>query len=165
MKATFTLILILSTTFIYSQTKWKRLTQKPLEITYKIPNGWFIGGYMKDPNCGCMGATINTAPDRSVNMVIFESNQFDLDSLKQQQLWGYTFLANLDLDEDSLVTAHLEYTKALSSWKEDESLDVLRYATTYNNTSYLVYFWGEKEDISKHQETIDTILHSIKPAQ
>ncbi|MCP4441687.1 MAG: hypothetical protein GY810_22505 [Aureispira sp.] len=165
MKATFTLILVLSSTFIFAQTKWKRLTQRPLEVTYKIPNGWFIGGYMKDPNCKCMGATINTAPDRSVNMVIFESNQFGLDSLKKQQLWGYTFLANLDISEDSLETAHLQYTKALSSWKEDNTLEVLRFATTYNETSYLIYFWGEKDDIERHQETIDIILHSIEPAQ
>lgn len=165
MKATFTLILILFATFIQAQTRWKQLTQKPLEVTYKIPDGWYIGGYMKDPNCHCMGATINTAPDRSVNMVIFESAQFDLDSLKQQQLWGYTFLSNLNINEDSLATAHLQYTKALSSWKEDESLEVLRYATTYNNTSYLIYFWGEKENIAKHQKTIDTILHSVQPAQ
>lgn len=161
MKYLFVLLFsVLCSYSIYAQ-QWKELKQAPLKLKYQIPSGWYVGGYTSGKACNCSGATINTADDRSLNMVIFSSNDVNLDSLKKQAIWGYNF-APPSSDTEMLETDYFNFEKALSTWQEDDKSAVLRFATSSTEFKYLVYFWGSFNDIAKHAKTIEHILKSIQ---
>jgi len=156
--------LILSHVPLHAQ-HWKELYQAPIHLKYLIPSGWYVGGYMSEKTCHCPGATINSAKDQSLNMVIFlsKTNEVGLDSLKKQNVWGYNF-ANPTAEVERIKTEHLQFEKAQSTWIEDKNTMVLRFITEHNGTSYIIYFWTDFKDVDKNGVIIEDILKSIRGA-
>jgi len=161
MKYLFVLLFFVLGSYSINAQHWKELKQAPLKIKYQIPTGWYVGGYTSGKSCNCSGATINTADDRSLNMVIFSSDKEDLEALKKQPIWGYNF-APPSSDAEMLKTEYFAFEKALSTWQEDGQSTVLRFATSTTELKYLVYFWGSFNDVTKHAATIEHILKSIQ---
>lgn len=144
---------------------WKELYQAPIHLKYLIPSGWYVGGYMSGKSCHCPGATLNSAKDQSLNMVIFLSNpdEVTLDSLKKQNVWGYNF-APPSADPEQVQTEYLKFEKSQSTWKEDKNAVVLRFITEHKGTSYLIYFWTDSKDVERNKVVIEDILKSIRGA-
>lgn len=161
MKYLFVLLFFVLGAFAAEAQQWKELKQAPIKLKYQIPQGWYVGGLMQGRACNCTGATINTAQDRSINMVIFSSNEVDLDSLKKQKIWGYSF-APPSANAEKLDTEFFKFEKALSTWNEDNESTVLRFAASTDDFRYLVYFWGNLSDISNNSNIIETILKSLR---
>ncbi len=163
MKYLFALLFFVFWSFCLNAQNWKELSQAPINLKYKIPKGWYVGGFTHGKACICTGGTINTAKDRSINMVIFSSNEghVDMDSLKNQKIWGYSF-APPAVEGEALKTNNFEFEKTLSTWNEDKQSTVLRFATSREEFTYLVYFWGAFNDITDNSELIEFILNSIE---
>jgi len=163
MKHLFALLFLLVWSLTSNGQHWKELRQPPINLKYKIPQNWYVGGFTQGKACVCTGGAINTANDRSLNMVIFSSNleEIHIDSLKNQKIWGYSF-APTSMEVETLKTNHFEFKKALSTWNEDKDSAVLRFTASSNGFIYVVYFWGELNDVTKKAETIESILESLQ---
>jgi hypothetical protein len=161
MKYLFVLLFFVLSISATSAQNWKELNQAPIKLKYNIPQGWYVGGYVNGKACNCSGGTLNASKDQTINMAIFSSNTEDLDSLKKQKVWGHSFAAS-SLCIEHLQTNFLTFEKAMSTWNEDKTSTVLRFSTSYNQSQYLVYFWGDLQDITKNASTIETILQSIQ---
>lgn len=146
-----------------SAQNWKELNQASIQLKYNVPQGWYVGGYIYGKACNCTGATINSSKDQTISMVIF-TDTTDLDMLKKQKVWGYSF-APSSLSAENLQTDFLTFEKSMSTWREDTGSTVLRFSTSYNQSQYLVYFWGNLQDITQNADTIETILKSIQGIQ
>ncbi|WMX14060.1 MULTISPECIES: hypothetical protein [unclassified Aureispira] len=161
MKYLFALLFFVLLMSVSSAQNWKELNQAPIKLKYSIPQGWYVGGYMSGKACNCSGATINASKDQTISMVIFSSDKEDTNDLKTQKVWGYSF-APTSTELEVLKTEFLVFEKAMSTWNEDKESTVLRFSTSFNNVQYLVYFWGDFQDITKNARTIETILKSIQ---
>jgi hypothetical protein len=145
---------------VTSAQNWKELTQAPIGLKYKIPQGWYVSGYIHGKACDCNGATINSSKDQTINMVIL-TDSVALDSLQKQSVWDYTF-APLSGKTELLQTDFFTFEKAMSTWVEDKRAVVFRFSMSHNEAQYLIYFWGYLEDITKNAQNIETILQSIQ---
>lgn len=161
-KAIFTIVLLFFCLFSSATAQtWMALEQSPLNLRYEIPYNWYVGGYMTSRSCNCTSGTINTAPSRDLNMVIFFSDDFDVDSLKKQDVWGYRFAAPSVID--TLETPHFAYNVEHSRWENDADIMVIRLSTQVNGKSYVIYFWGSDDVLNNMDETIMHIVNSISP--
>jgi hypothetical protein len=160
MKAIFILVLYFSCigSLMDAQT-WMPLEQKPLNLRYEIPYNWYVGGYMTGRSCQCTSGTINTAPSRELNMVIFYSDEHSVDSLQKQDIWGYRFL-NPSVTEQ-ISTTHFEFEAATSRWENDSNVMVMRLSASKGDHSYVIYFWGPDHVVGNARETILHIINSI----
>lgn len=161
MKYLFVLLFFVLELSILNAQHWKELSQASMKLKYEIPQGWYVGGFISGDACNCTGATINASKDQRIKMVIFSSDHTDIDSLKDQKIWGYSF-APSSMNPEILKTDFFNYEKALSTWNEDTKATVLRFATSSEDFQYLVYFWGNLEDVSNNATVIEHILHSIQ---
>lgn len=162
MKAIFTFVLLFFCWFSFASAQsWMALEQSPLNLRYEIPYNWYVGGYMTSRSCNCTSGTINTAPSRDLNMVIFFSDDFDVDSLKKQDVWGYRFAT--PTSKDTLQTPYFDYEVEHSRWENDSDIMVIRLSTYMGGKSYVIYFWGSDDVLSSMEETIKHIVHSISP--
>lgn len=161
MKYLFVLLFFVFEPSILNAQHWKELSQATMQLKYEIPQGWYVGGFISGKACNCTGATVNASKDQKINMVIFSSNTVNLDSLKRQKIWGYSF-APPSMVSESLKTNFFDFQKDLSTWNEDDEATVLRFATSRNNFQYLVYFWGSFQEVTNHAQTIEQILNSIE---
>jgi hypothetical protein len=143
-----------------SAQNWKELNQAPIGLKYNIPQGWFVSGYIYGKSCNCNSATINLSKDQTINMAIF-TDTIDLDSLKRQKVWDYSF-APFTLDTEELQTDYFTFERAMSTWVEDKKATVLRFSMSYKESQYLIYFWGDLKDITKNAKVIELILKSIQ---
>jgi len=160
MKYLFALLFFVLLMSVTSAQNWKELNQAPIRLKYNIPQGWYVGGYIHGKACNCNGATLNASKDQTVNMVIL-TDTTDLDTLKKQKVWGYSF-APSSVYNEKLQTEFLTFEKAMSTWIEDTESAVLRFSTSHNESQYLVYFWGNLQDITRNANTIENILNSIQ---
>lgn len=154
------LFLILGILAINAQ-HWNELSQESIHLKYEVPQGWYLGGYKSDKTCQCTGAYLNSSCDQSLTMLIFFSDKESIDSLEQQKVWGYNFSPSIS-ETKKIYTDNFEFDKTISTWKEDKEITVWRFTTSYNNFSYLIYFWGDLASISKNEPLIDHILNSIQ---
>ena len=164
MKYFLLLILILPAFSFWAQNpRWKTLTQKSVALRYKIPKGWYVGGYQSPKRCKCTGASLNTAFDGSINMLIFASATYGTDSLARQTIWGNEFDSELVQFSDSLHSNENHFLKEFSTWKNDKKEFVLKYSSDSTKNAYIFYFWGSKEALLKKEQLIDQIMQSVKP--
>ncbi len=164
MRETFTLVLFIflaSIGTIVQAQNWMAIEQSPLYLRYEVPYNWYVGGYMTSRSCNCTSGTINTAPNRDVNMVIYFSDDFDTDSLKKQSVWGYRFVT--PSTTETLRTPYFDYKLEHSRWENDSELTVIRLSTTVEGKSYVIYFWGPDHILSEMEATIKHIIQSITP--
>lgn len=161
MKYLFILLFFVFWTSIVNAQHWKELIQESINLKYELPQGWYVRGYVSNKDCYCTGATINASKDQQINMVIFSTNKETIDSLKQQKVWGYSF-ATPSASSEIVHTNFLDFEKTVSTWQEDPQAAVLRFAATSVNFRYLIYFWGDLEDITKNSSIIEHILQSIQ---
>lgn len=161
MKTIFTLVLFYISlgTFAGAQS-WMALEQPPLRLKYEIPYNWYVGGYMTSRSCNCTSGTINTAPSRDLNMVIFYSDEYDVDSLQDQEVWGYRF--NPPSITDTIETENFQFEVARSRWENDSEVLVMRLSAEMEGNSYVIYFWGPDATISTMEETILHIVESLE---
>lgn len=161
MKYLFVLLFFVVLMSVTSAQNWKELSQASIKLKYDVPQGWYVGGYIHGKACNCSGATINSSKDQTINMVIYASDTEDLDSLKKQEVWGYSF-APYSAHSEKLETNYLTFDKAISTWNEDKNSTVLRFSSSHGNFQYLVYFWGSFQDITNNAPIIEDILNSIQ---
>ena len=160
MKAIFTLVLYyFSIGTLVDAQPWMALEQSPLNLRYEIPYNWYVGGYMTSRSCNCTSGTINTAPNRDLNMVIFYSEEFDVDSLTKQDVWGYKF--NTPSITETISTPYMDFEVARSRWENDSDVMVMRLTATIEDNAYVIYFWGNDDIMSNMENTIIHIVHSI----
>lgn len=155
------LFLILGILSINAQ-HWNEISQESIHLKYDVPQGWYVGGVKSGKACQCTGASLNSAQDQSLNMVVFFSDKESIDSLQNQKVWGYSFVPP-SMDSEKLPTTNFNFEKSISTWEEDKNIAVLRFATTHNNFNYVVYFWGSLNSISINTNIIEHILTSIQP--
>lgn len=161
----FTVLLILAASISVGQQNWKILVQETINLQYQLPNNWYVGGVMDDRASERSNYSMNVAPDYAVSMLIKCSKTLDIETLQTQKVWTYHF--SPPASENTIVqTAHFEFSKAFSTWKEDTEMKVLQFSTTsLDGMNYVVYFWGSMETILDNSQLIETILKSIQPAK
>lgn len=144
-----------------AQQQWKTLEQMPLGLRYEVPREWYVGGIMDAKKCHCSSGTLNSSFRDHINMVVFASDKFSLDSLKRQSVWGYSFVETLPKQE--IPTKIFLFEQTVSRWREDNELNVIRLTATYQGVHYLLYFWGESEMLLRQNPVIERIIQSINP--
>jgi len=143
---------------------WKTLRQASIQLEYKIPSNWYVGGYWNEKACQCTGGTMNLAPDYSISMMIMASDEYGLDSLKQQKVGKNTF-GKTTAPPNEIKTENFELQQSLSTWQSDTNTTVMRFSilrSENNSNNYLIYFWGEAAHINENASIITTIIKSIK---
>lgn len=162
MRQFFTSLLFILLCSSASAQQWMELEQTTLHLRYKIPKGWYVGGYKSVQKCQCTGAAVNTSKTGAINMVIFYSNQQSIDSLGRQSVWGYTFDMSRVQTSRGVETTHFNFSQQLSVWKEDPSLTVLRLKAQMQEHCYLIYFWGTPADLEAYSDDIQHIVQSLQ---
>ena len=166
MKIIFTLLFFCSTQFVVcwaqQTTNWVELQQPSLGLTYQLPKNWFVKGHTDSKNCNCTEGTLNTSPEGAINMVIYRSDEYSLDSLERQSIWGYSFKNHSNSYKIETNGLHLQHT--MSTWIEDKSLSVIRLSTESKDNRYVIYFWGTLEDLANYKAVIERIIYSLSIA-
>lgn len=143
-----------------SQGQWKQLEQKPLNVRYDLPRNWYVGGVMKEKACHCYSGTLNSAFKGHVNMVLFESAAATDEEVKNQDVWGYTFIDAPAVQ--SVPAQNFIFEQTLSTWREDTTLQVIRLYAKVENKHYLLYFWGAASDLIAQADIIQRIISSVE---
>lgn len=134
---------------------WNTLEQEFLGLTYQLPQSWYVGGHAPKHACTCKAATVNTAPDGSLSMIIAKG---DAATLEPQGLWNYHFVP-VAAPRGFFEQAHFAFTESVSRWEEAPDEVVWRYATN----DLVVYFWGAPQTLQQERSKLEHILQSIQP--
>ena len=94
-------------------------------------------------------------------MVVFSSNEVDIANLKDQKIWGYSF-APPSSNSEEIKTEYFNFEKSLSTWNEEKESAVLRFSTSNEEFRYLIYFWGDFDDLTNNATIIEKILNSLR---
>ncbi len=170
MKNKFTFLvcgLLLGATFLplgqlFAQ-QWKLLEQASLGLRYELPREWYVGGVLDARACHCTSGTVNSSYKGSLNMVVFSSAEYEVDSLLRQPVWGYHYVDAPAVQ--TLATENYEFSQSVSRWREDSTLQVIRLHTMRGNKRLVVYFWGEAAEVERQASTIERIVRSVSPLQ
>lgn len=144
------------------QQAWKQLEQPVIRLKYLVPEGWYVGGFKPTHKCKCTGAVVNTSDDGLINMVIFYSDQQNIDSLSRQKVWGYTYSTAQNKSARGVQSSQLAFSHDVSVWEEDPNITVLRLKTQIEGNNYLFYFWGTPDNLQKHNPDIERIVQSVE---
>lgn len=142
---------------LYGQA-WMQLRQEPIQIAYKIPYNWFVGGLEKQAD---YWRTLNTAPKGHINMLLLYSEELKAEELGQKAVWNYHFVGLDSLPADSLQGDFGLWEKR-GHWRED-SLELVRsWAWKKGEQHYLLYLWGREEKMNAFaQKKLSKVLTSI----
>jgi len=143
--------------------QWKRLEQAPLGVQYEIPREWYVAGVLDARACHCAGGTLNTSYKGNVNMVVFVSDEYELDSLLRQSVWGYHYVDAPTIQ--TLATEAYQFAQSVSRWREDGSLQVIRLHTVRGSKRLVLYFWGDGQELERQNGVIERIVRSFSPLQ
>lgn len=154
-------VLFLWSTPLWAQSDpWNTLEQEFLGLTYQLPQSWYVGGHAPPKACACQAATVNTAPDGTLSMIIAKG---DATTLEQQSVWNYHFVPVV-APRGFFEQDYLAFTESISHWKEAPNEEVWRYsALTPTGERLIIYFWGAPQVLQQQRSHLEYILQSIHP--
>lgn len=147
-----------------AQISWKRVEQKALNITYEIPDNWFMSGYRKGSECKCSGGSLDVSPDGHVKLIIFSSNQVNMDSLKQQLIGQiYRFQEN-ELLPEIYKNDYFRFEQKENKRNTGLNNDlVVRLTGYYQEYNYVIYLITPREYRKQLAPITERIMRSLEP--
>lgn len=147
-----------------AQTQWKRIDQKALNITYEIPDNWFMSGYREGAECNCSGGSLNASPDGHVKLVIFSSKEVSMDSLKHQLIGRlYRFQEN-ELLPEIYKNDYFRFEKKENATKTGLNNDLVIRLTGYHQEhNYVIYIISTREYREQLAPITQRIMESLEP--
>ncbi len=140
---------------------WKVLIHEPIQLEYKIPSNWYVGGLKTNGLDTAITTALNIATDYSVSMMV-KVSEVDLETLKNHKTGIYTFRKQ---EKKPIVfeTKHFEFEQQISTWEEEpQTMAIQLVARGCNGRSYILYFWGTAEELKKNERIIMTIVKSFR---
>jgi hypothetical protein len=185
----YTILSFFSSLFAQPPKLWRAVEQAPLGIGYELPRIWYMAGFMSGKACGgCEQGTLNSDSKTGINMVIFKSQ--DLEKLKKQTVWGYTFLSPSHPTATSMASPEMgdipepsetpkttpetlhpnrdffglgeAFAQTVSVWKEDKNLQVIRIICQQADDYFLIYFWAPPAVIQSEMPVLERITKSFR---
>ena len=150
-------LLFFSASGLYGQS-WMLLRQEPIQLAYKIPYNWFVGGLEKQPG---YWRSLNTSPKGHINFLLLYSGELRAEELEQKAVWNYHFEGQDSSAADSLQGKFGLWQKR-GHWREDRLEMVRSWAWKKGERHYLLYIWGREEKMEAFaQKKLPKVLASI----
>lgn len=172
------LALLFSMPFNSSAQRWKKIKQSYYNMTYKLPSNWWLDGFGSEEDweaygssvCECAGS-INGYEEYGdedeqewVKMAIYPFKK-GMDMERRLMVWDAKFKPSDQVSKEK--TDHLTFKKTVSTWEtadgEMRGNEVWQYLSDDHPYGFVIYFFGPPQYMKKNRQTIEKIIHSLKP--